>query len=241
MKPTNSVLPSTAEKPAFVNQMFARIAPTYDLMNRLMTFGMDQSWRRELLTLANLPPHGTLLDIGTGTGDIAQEARIRYPGVKAFGADFTYEMMAVGKQSPARSTLPFTQADTFYLPYPDNCFDAVVSGFMIRNVVDRQAAFREQARVTKPGGRVICLETTPPSNATLGPLVQFYVFNILPILGTLISGDGDAYRYLPQSTVEFPAPTALRDLMEQAGLINVFYREKNFGTVAIHVGTKIGG
>lgn len=118
--------------------------------------------------------------------------------------------------------------------------DAVVSGFMIRNVVDRQAAFREQHVSRSRVVLVICLETTPPSNATIGPLVQFYVFNILPILGTLISGDGDAYRYLPQSTWQFAAHCIAR-LMEQAGLINVFYREKNFGTVAIHVGTKIGG
>lgn len=241
MKQTNSVLPNADEKPVFVKQMFARIAPTYDLMNRLMTFGMDQRWRRELLTLAHVPPHGTLLDIGTGTGDIAQEARTRLPSVRAFGADFTFEMMAVGKQNPARSTLPFLQADTLHLPYPDNSFDAVVSGFMIRNVVEREAAFREQARVTKPGGRVVCLETTPPSNAAFGPFVSFYVFQILPLLGALISGDGDAYRYLPQSTVEFPAPPALAAMMERAGLINVFYREKNFGTVAIHVGTKVQG
>ncbi|MFN8445059.1 MAG: ubiquinone/menaquinone biosynthesis methyltransferase [Caldilineaceae bacterium] len=241
MKQSNSILPSSDEKPVYVNQMFTRIAPTYDLMNRLMTFGMDQSWRRQLLQLANLPLHGSLLDIGTGTGDIAQEARTRYPGLQAYGADFTYEMMAVGKASPARSTLPFMQADTFHLPFADDSFDAVVSGFLIRNVVDRVTAFREQARVTKPGGRVLCLETTPPSNAALGPLVSFYVFQILPLIGGLISGDPAAYRYLPQSTVEFPAPPQLQGMMEQAGLVNVFYQEQNFGTVAIHVGTKVAG
>ncbi len=237
MKQKDSVLPSTDEKPIFVNQMFARIAPTYDIMNRLMTLGMDQGWRREMLQLCVLPPQGSLLDIGTGTGDIAQEARTRYPAVQAIGADFTFEMMAVGQQT--RPSLPFTQADTFHLPYADNTFDAVVSGFMIRNVVDREAAFREQTRVTKPGGRVVCLETTPPSNAALGPLVNFYVFNIVPILGTLISGDRQAYRYLPQSTVAFPPPSELQAIMERAGLVNVFYVEKNFGTVAIHVGTKV--
>ena len=122
--------------------MFARIAATYDLMNRLMSMGQDQRWRRELLDYCQLPPHGTLLDVGTGTGDIAYEAMRRFPGVQAYGTDFTYEMMAAGVGKLPGRVLPFSQGDTFALPYPDNTFDAVVSGFMIRNVVDRAAAFR---------------------------------------------------------------------------------------------------
>jgi demethylmenaquinone methyltransferase/2-methoxy-6-polyprenyl-1,4-benzoquinol methylase len=234
---TTDILPPSEEKPVFVNRMFARIAPTYDLMNRLMTFGRDQSWRREMLDFCNLPPRGLLLDVGTGTGDIAYEAMKRYPGVTAFGADFTYEMMAAGVGKVPAAPLPFTQADTYHLPYPDDTFDAVVSGFLLRNVVDRVAAFREQARVTKPGGRVVCLETAPPTNALLGPLSRFYFFNIVPLIGGLISGDGAAYAYLPHSTVDFPPPAELAHMMEQAGLRNVVYHERMLGTVAIHVGT----
>ena len=152
---SSALLPSLDEKPVYVNRMFARIAPTYDLMNRLMTFGQDQGWRREMLDFCQLPPRGQLLDIGTGTGDIAYEAMARYPGVTAYGADFTYEMMAAGVGKVPGVHLAFNQADTYHLPYPDNTFDAVVSGFLVRNVVDRVAAFREQARVTKPGGRVV--------------------------------------------------------------------------------------
>ncbi len=233
---TQDVLPAVDEKPIFVNQMFARIAPNYDLMNRLMTFGMDQGWRRDLLELCDLPPKGTLLDIGTGTGDIAYEAMQRYPGVTAYGADFTYEMMAAGVGKVPGTPLEFTQADTYFLPYPDNTFDAVVSGFMVRNVVDRVAAFKEMGRVTKPGGRVVCLEITPPSNTVLGPLFQFYFFRIVPIIGELVSGDGEAYSYLPHSTVDFPAPQALAHMMEMGGLRNVQYSERMLGTVAIHVG-----
>ena len=237
--PPNAPLPVADEKPLFVNRMFARIAPTYDLMNRLMTFGLDQGWRRELLTLCNLPPHGSLLDVGTGTGDIAQEARVRFPSLQVTAADFTFEMMAAGKQTPTRSTLPFTQADTFHLPYPDASFDAVVSGFLIRNVVDRVAAFREQARVTKPGGRVVCLEIAPPENTLLGPLFRFYFFRIVPLIGNIISGDAQAYAYLPHSTVAFPPPHQLQHEMELAGLHHVVFAEKMLGIVAIHVGTKL--
>jgi demethylmenaquinone methyltransferase/2-methoxy-6-polyprenyl-1,4-benzoquinol methylase len=233
------VLPSNAAKPVYVNRMFARISPTYDLMNRLMTGGQDRSWRRLLLDMCDLPPQGRLLDVGTGTGDIAAEARRRYPQVQAIGADFTYEMMAVGKQQPTRRNLPFLQGDTLALPFPDNTFDAVVSGFLVRNVVDRMAALAEQARVTKPGGRVVCLEITPPSNSVLGPLFQFYFFNIVPLLGGIVSGDPEAYRYLPHSTVSFPEPEEFKRIMEQAGLRNVIYRELMFRAVAIHVGVKV--
>jgi demethylmenaquinone methyltransferase/2-methoxy-6-polyprenyl-1,4-benzoquinol methylase len=232
-------LPDNAERPRYVNQMFARIAPTYDLMNRLMTGGQDRRWRDLLLDCCNLPVHGRLLDVGTGTGDIAAAARRRYPQVDAVGVDFTYEMMAVGRTQPARYTLPFVQADTLALPFADASFDAVVSGFLVRNVVDRVAALAEHARVTKPGGRVVCLEITPPENSVLGPLFQFYFFRIVPVVGGLVSGDPEAYRYLPHSTVAFPGPDELRRMMEQAGLRNVVYQELMFGSVAIHVGTVV--
>jgi demethylmenaquinone methyltransferase/2-methoxy-6-polyprenyl-1,4-benzoquinol methylase len=233
------VLPNAADKPAYVNQMFARIAPTYDLMNRLMTGGQDHQWRERLLALSDLPVRGRLLDVGTGTGDIVAAARRRFPHLQVVGTDFTYEMMAAGKSRIERETLSFVQGDTLALPFADNSFDAVVSGFLIRNVVDRVGALREHSRVTKPGGRIVCLETTPPENSPLGPLFQFYFFHIVPFLGALISGDGEAYRYLPHSTVAFPMPAELAHMMEQAGLRNVVYQELMFGTVAIHVGTKI--
>ena len=234
-----SVLPSLDEKPVYVNRMFARIAPTYDVMNRIMTGGQDRRWRDHLLDLCDLPATGRLLDVGTGTGDIAAAARKRLPHLEVVGTDFTYEMMAAGQAQPLRRDLPFVQGDTLALPFADNSFDAVVSGFLIRNVVDRQGALTEHARVTKPGGRVGCLETTPPANSPLGPLFQLYFFHLVPLLGGLVSGDAEAYRYLPHSTVSFPMPEEMRHRMEQAGLRNVFYQEFMFGTVAIHVGTKL--
>jgi demethylmenaquinone methyltransferase/2-methoxy-6-polyprenyl-1,4-benzoquinol methylase len=237
MTPT-SALPSAEEKPVYVNRMFARIAPTYDLMNRLMTFGQDQRWRREVVDLCNLPLRGRLLDVGTGTGDIAYTAAQAQPTAVAFGADFTYEMMAAGVGKVSGVAVPFTQADVYALPYADESFDAVVSGFLIRNVVDRVAAFREMARVTRPGGRVICLETTPPAATFVGRMSQLYILRVVPLLGGLISGDRTAYSYLPQSTVAFPEPEALRQMMEQAGLRNAIYQKRMLGAVAIHVGLK---
>ena len=236
---TEPYVPVAEERPVFVNRMFARIAPTYDLMNRLMTFGQDQGWRRKLLDAAGLPPHGKLLDIGTGTGDIAYAAMQRNHGVQAIGSDFTYEMMAAGVGKVPGLFVPFVQGDTFALPFPDETFDAVVSGFLVRNVVDRVAAFREMARVTKAGGRVVCLEIAPPTNALLEPFFRFYFFRIVPLIGGLVSGDRKAYAYLPHSTVEFPPPEALARLMEQAGLSNVVYNEYMINTVAIHAGTKL--
>lgn len=239
-------LPPPEEKAAYVNRMFAEIAPRYDLMNRLMTGGQDVSWRRELIGLCDLPPHGNLLDVGTGTGDIAKEALRQHPGITAIGCDFTYEMMAVGQGSgpierpSPQSPVPnpqFSQGDALHLPFPDNHFDAVTSGFLLRNVTDLDAALREQVRVTKPGGRVICLETAPPSQVMLGPAVRFYMFRVLPVLGKLISPRGSAYQYLPNSTRTFPEPDVLVLKMERIGLKNVFYRRKMLGTVAIHVGT----
>ena len=247
-----SYLPSPEEKAAYVNRMFAEIAPRYDLMNRLMTGGQDVSWRRELIGLCDLPAHGSLLDVGTGTGDIAKEVLRQNPGVTAIGCDFTYEMMAAGMrkseigmrndhatrntQYAIRNT-QFTQGDALRLPFADDTFDAVTSGFLLRNVTDVDAALREQVRVTKPGGRVICLETAPPSQVMLGPAVRFYMFRVLPVLGKLISPRGSAYQYLPNSTRTFPEPDVLALKMERAGLKNVFYRRKMLGTVAIHVGT----
>ena len=247
-----SYLPSPEEKAAYVNRMFAEIAPRYDLMNRLMTGGQDVAWRRELIGLCDLPPHGLLLDVGTGTGDIAKEALRQQPGITAIGCDFTYEMMAAGMrkseigmrndhatrntQYAIRNT-QFTQGDALRLPFADDTFDAVTSGFLLRNVTDVDAALREQVRVTKPGGKVICLETAPPSQVMLGPAVRFYMFRVLPVLGKLISPRGSAYQYLPNSTRTFPEPDLLALKMERAGLKNVFYRRKMLGTVAIHVGT----
>ncbi len=233
-----SQLPTGEAKPAYVHQMFAAIAERYDLMNRLMTGGRDRAWRRYVIQLAQLPPGGWLLDVATGTGDIGYEALRQVPDAHVVGVDFTREMMLVGQRKRASGPMAFVEGDALSLPFPDNTFDVVTSGFGMRNVADLETAFVEQWRVARPGGRVICLEITPPGKGLWGFLYRLYFFHLVPILGGWISGRRDAYTYLPLSTERFPPPDTLKAIMEKAGLRHVRYRRLMFGTVAVHMGIK---
>lgn len=236
--PPKNVLPSPEEKRGYVREMFTAIAPRYDLMNRLMTLGQDRAWRRAVVRLCRLPRGGRLLDVATGTGDVAYEALRADPTLRATGMDLTREMMVrgIGKQPGAQPA--FVQGDALAIPSPDGVFDAACSAFMMRNVVDVAAAFREQARVVKPGGRVVCLEITRPALPVFSNLFAFYFFRIVPAVGGLLSGNRRAYTYLPQSTVGFPRPPELARIMQSAGLLDVRYRTAMIGTVAIHWGTR---
>ena len=230
------------ERATYVQRMFGQIAPRYDLMNRLMTGGRDVAWRRLVVAEAHLPPGGRLLDIATGTGDIALEALRRDGDLRAVGADFSLEMMQHGRAShkPGAQRLRWLGADTLTLPFPDETFDAVTSGFMLRNVIDVLRSLAEQRRVVRPGGRMVCLEISRPPRNLLLPRVayRFYFHRIVPFVGGLVSGNRNAYTYLPQSADEFLSPDELADLMRQAGWREVRYRKLMMGTVAIHSGVK---
>ena len=226
------------ERAQYVQGMFARISARYDVMNRLMTGGRDIAWRRKVVRLAELGPNAHLLDVATGTGDILIEALKQQPQVLAIGSDFTFEMMLRGKPKAGAERVAWNTADALHLPFPDSTFDAVTSGFGVRNFIDREQAFREQRRVLKPGGRVICLEISKPPKNLLRPFFLFFFNKIVPFVGGLISGQRDAYTYLPQSVNEFLTPDELRASMERAGLREVTYRRLMMSTVAIHVGTK---
>jgi demethylmenaquinone methyltransferase/2-methoxy-6-polyprenyl-1,4-benzoquinol methylase len=226
------------ERAHYVQGMFARISGRYDVMNRLMTGGRDIAWRREVVRLAGLSPDARLLDVATGTGDILIEALKQQPGVLAIGSDFTFEMMVTGKAKDGAQAIRWNTADALHLPFPDNAFDAVTSGFGVRNFIDREQAFREQRRVLKPGGRVICLEISKPPKNLLRPFFLFFFNQIVPFIGGLISGQRDAYTYLPQSVNEFLTPDELQAIMEHAGLREVNYKRLMLSTVAIHVGVK---
>lgn len=218
--------------------MFTAIAGSYDLMNRLMTGGRDAAWRRAVVHLCALPPGGRLLDVATGTGDIAYEALRLEPTAQPVGLDLTRQMMLVGRGKHAGLAFPFTEGDALALPFADATFDAVCSGFMMRNVVDIAAALREQTRVVKPGGRVVCLELTMPRTPIFGRIFRLYFFHIVPLIGGLISGQRAAYTYLPESVAAFPPPPELARRMTEAGLREVRYRLMMFGTVALHWGTR---
>lgn len=226
-----------------MRQMFTDIAPHYDLMNRLMTLGRDQVWRRTVVELCNLPRYGRLLDVATGTGDIGYEALKSNLSLDVVGVDLTREMMVQGRGKAADISFPFAEADALALPFADDSFDAVTSGFMMRNVVDIRRAFAEQRRVVKPGGRVVCLEITLPRTPVFGLLFQFYFFKIVPLVGGIVSGQRPAYTYLPHSALRFPQPPELAEIMRSVGLRDVQYRLAmpgigSMATVAIHWGTK---
>lgn len=231
---------STEEKRAYVNDIFSRIADRYDLMNKLMTGGQDIRWRKLVIEAAHLPEQGgSLLDIATGTGDIAFEVLRRYPHLdRVVGADFTLPMMRVGQKRAAGRPVRWSAADTLRLPFPDDVFNAVVSGFLMRNVINVLSALREQVRVCRSGGRVVILEIPQPPDNVWGRLFRLYFHRVVPVLGGIISGQTDAYRYLPASADAFLRPEELKTVMEQAGLVNVRYRMLMLSTVALHVGEK---
>ena len=238
IKKTATVLPAPSEKRSYVRRMFGAIAPRYDLMNRLMTLGRDQVWRRTVIRLCTLPRGGRLLDVATGTGDIGYEALRADPTARVVGLDLTPEMMLLARRKQQGRAFPFTEGDGLSLPFGDNTFDAAASGFMMRNVVDIKLAFAEQLRVVRPGGRVVCLEITLPRTPVLGWLIEIYFFRVVPFVGWLISGHREAYMYLPESVAAFPPPQELKRIIESAGLRDVGYRTAMLGTIAVHWGVK---
>ena len=226
------------ERAQHVQEMFTRIAHRYDRMNRLMTAGQDVRWRREVIQRTELPANGRLLDLGAGTGDLAREALRQYPSCHPVAADFTLEMMRMGKIRTNAPHLDWTAGDALRLPYPPDSFDAVVSGFLLRNVSDILLALCEQYRLLKPGGRVISLDTTRPPSNLLSPFINIHLHKVIPTLGQWITGDNDAYNYLPDSTKSFLGAEQLTGRMIAASFREVGFRRLMFGTVAIHWGIK---
>lgn len=231
-----------AERARYVESMFTSIAPRYDLMNRLMTFGQDVMWRKQVIKRAGLSNCAKLLDLGAGTGNLALLAAKQCPDCFCIAADFTLQMMQVGRlqigSNDGQGQLAWAGIDAQSLPFPPETFDALVSGFLIRNLSDISPSLREQYRVLKPGGRIIILDTTPPKDTFIKPLIQFHLHHVIPTLGKFIAGSQDAYTYLPESTEQFLEPEQLANRMLQAGFRNVTYRRLMFGTVAIHWGVK---
>lgn len=224
----------------YVQDMFGRIAGRYNILNRVMTLGQDMRWRRFVVEQAQLPQNGALLDLATGTGDIAFEAAEKHPDAFVIGADFALPMMFVGQDEPRGKTISWSAADALNLPFPNNSFDAVVSGYLVRNVIDIPRTFSEHMRVLKAGGRIVILDTSPPPDNLLKPFIQMHLNYGIPLLGRIIGGQvaADAYKYLPESTQAFKTADELANLMREAGFVNVDYKLFMFGTMAVHWGEK---
>jgi demethylmenaquinone methyltransferase/2-methoxy-6-polyprenyl-1,4-benzoquinol methylase len=232
------------EKASYVSRMFDRIAARYDLMNRLMTGGRDRAWRRLVAELAALPPGGRAVDVATGTGDIAMALVRRYPDVEVVGVDFSTEMLQTAgekfaAQGAGQRVSPVV-GDALRMPFPDHSFDAATTGFALRNVTDIPRAFAEMYRLVRPGGRVVSLEISRPTLPLFRGLFRFYFYRLVPWVGGLVSGEGDAYAYLPRSLTGFLTPDEVKEVMASVGWRRVRYKRLMLGTVAIHVGEKDG-
>jgi demethylmenaquinone methyltransferase / 2-methoxy-6-polyprenyl-1,4-benzoquinol methylase len=229
-----------------VRAMFDRIVPRYDLMNRLMTGGRDVTWRRlavrEALRGRN-PADVRILDIATGTGDLALAVRDA-GAADVVGLDFSAAMLdeAIHKDTAAARDrrIAWVEGDAMSLPFPDASFDAVTVAFGLRNMPSYPAALREMGRVLRPAGTLVCLETTPLQLPVLRAIFAWYFARVVPIAGGLLSGDRDAYRYLPASAAAFPDVDTLGQMMLEAGFSRVRYLRLGLGTVALHVAAKPG-
>ncbi len=238
-----SVLPPLEQKPTYVNRMFAAIAARYDLMNRLMTFGLDQGWRRfavRQVTSKHWIGTRRALDVATGTGDFLPILHDAMPDALLVGADFCLPMMQAGSAKIAATDGRggYVAGDALSLPFPDNSFDAITTGFGMRNVADLMGALREMYRVAKPGGRMVCLEVARPQQALVRWGHRLYFTRIVPLIGALVGGNLEAYMYLPQSAEQFPPPEHFRDLLKAAGWRRVRYKLLGLGAVAVHVAEK---
>lgn len=214
--------------------MFDRLAPRYNLMNRVMTMGQDQRWRRFLVKQAHIQPGAKVLDLASGTGDIALEIVKTHPDTQVTAGDFSEGMMDWGKQRPDGDKVEWVVCDAMNMPFEDNTFDCVVFGYLLRNVESIPQTLSEIKRVLKPGGRVVCLDTTPPRKNLLYPFLQTYLKYGLPVMGRLLAGNAGSYAYLSQSTMAFENPEALRKHFADAGFINIDYKTFMFHTIAIH-------
>jgi demethylmenaquinone methyltransferase/2-methoxy-6-polyprenyl-1,4-benzoquinol methylase len=232
--------PGAPEKAA-VRSMFDRIAPRYDLLNRLLSGGTDVRWRRRAVDLLELPAPARVLDLCTGTADLLIEALRRDPRHSGVGVDLSHGMLARGAAKLRRGGYAgragLVGGDGERLPLRDASCDVALVAFGIRNVGDPLRAMREVVRVLRPGGRFVVLEFSMPEGL-LGSAYRYYFQSVLPRLGGLVSGDGSAYSYLPASVARFPAPRDFATLMEEAGLREVSWRLLTGGIACLHRGEK---
>jgi demethylmenaquinone methyltransferase/2-methoxy-6-polyprenyl-1,4-benzoquinol methylase len=227
---TAAELPIGERKARAVEEMFDRIAPRYELVNRVMTLGLDAGWRRRAVRELQLEPGAHVVDLGCGTGDLCRV--LGRAGLRAVGVD-----MAAGMLAKAHTSAPLVRADALRLPMGDATVDGAISGFALRNVVDIAACFREAARVIRPGGRAVFLEVSEPPSPIVRRLHALYFRRIVPMVGGLLS-DRRAYAYLPASTAYLPSPADLLRLLTDAGFARCRRVQLGAGAAQLLIGTR---
>ncbi len=221
-----------------IQQMFDAIAGRYDLMNRVMTMGQDQKWRRFVVERAGDPRGGRVLDLATGTGDIAALSCELYPESLVVGGDFSLNMLMEARKRFSQEEIHWQATDANNLPYSNDTFESATFGYLLRNVDDVVGVLKEVHRVLKKGGRAVCLDTTPPKKNILYPFIQLYFKIGIPLLGRLIAKDEEAYAYLTGSTMGFHSAEDLAVAFKLAGFKEVGYKKFMLGTIAVHWGRK---
>ena len=225
-----ATLPEGEAKATAVRGMFDAIAPRYDLVNRIMTFGLDQRWRRQTIALLGLPAGSVVLDLAAGTGDLCAEATRQ--GLTPVGID-----LALGMLQASHASAPRVQGDITRLPVPDLAADGAVCGFALRNVVSLDDLFAELARTIRPGGRIGLLEVDRPDNSEIRWGHHLYFDRVVPVIGGLLS-DRDAYRYLPASTAYLPPRYELLARLGQAGFEHIEHRRFLLGAAQLITATR---
>ena len=231
-----------SDKGEKIQQMFGAIAPRYDFLNRLLSFGIDRRWRTKAVRLLKYREGSRILDVATGTGDVALEIALRTPdSVTITGADFCREMVDLGMvkvaASPYANRIDLKVAPCEDLPFANETFDSITIAFGIRNVVDRKLGLAEMWRVLRLGGRMIILEFSTPRSLLFRQLYYFYFRRLLPVVGGMFSRY-NAYKYLPDSVLEFPSQEEFSRMIADAGFRNIHLHELTFGIATIYVGEK---
>lgn len=233
---------SNRSKTEQVEQMFNSIAPAYDFMNRAMTFGIDRLWRRRAVKMVAEGMPRRILDVATGTGDLAIELCRTMPEVSVTGIDLSEEMLRIGREKMAAAGLSdrvvLQKADCLNLPFADGEFDAVTVAYGVRNFEQLSRGYAQMARVLRPGGMLCVIELAVPQSKLVRPFYNFYTRQIIPIVGRLISADSRAYSYLPASIAAMPQGQRMLELMEQSGLTDARLLPLTFGVCAIYTACK---
>lgn len=240
---TNRATESLDKSNSRVRDMFGQIAPRYDLLNHLLSLNIDKSWRRKTVDRLRISGNAPVLDMCTGTGDLAIAIRRRFgANVPVFGSDFCHQMLAIGIEKSARrkgSEVHYVEADSQNLPFPSEMFQCVTVAFGLRNVADTDLGLQEMVRVCQPGGQIAVLEFSQPTAPGLKQSYSFYFKHVLPRVGQWMArNDKSAYEYLPASVSQFPSGQALVKRMESNGIRDVRMHPMTFGVVTLYEGTK---